>query len=46
MSGCSWWSLALAVVAGAGVGQVLLMAALVMFAGGDAGARDEHEEDL
>lgn len=46
VNGCSWWSLALALVAGAGVGQVLLMAALVLLAGGDAGARDEHEEDF
>ena len=46
MNGCSWWSLALALVAGAGVGQVLLMAALVLLAGGDAGARDEHEEGI
>ena len=46
MSGCSWWSLALAFVAGAGVDQVLLMAVLVLLAGGDAGARDEHEEDV
>ena len=46
MSSCSWWAISLAFVAGAGVGQVLLMAALVLLAGGDAGARDEHEEDF
>ncbi len=45
MSGCSWWWTALAFVAGVGTGQVLLMVALAMLAGGQPRqSRDEHEE--
>lgn len=45
MSECSWWWLGLAFVAGLGVGQVVLMAALVIATGGGA-HRDEHEEGV
>jgi len=40
-SGCSWWWTALVFIGGIGLGQMLLMVALMMFAGG--GERDEHE---
>ena len=42
MSGCSWWAIALAFVAGIGVGQLLLMTALAVLSGGNP-ERDEHE---
>jgi len=41
-SGCSWWAISLAFVAGIGVGQLLLMTALAVLSGGNP-ERDEHE---
>ncbi len=44
MSNCSWWWTALVFVAGLGIGQVLLMASLVLMTGGSERERpDEHE---
>ena len=39
---CDWWWTALVFIGGIGVGQVLLMTALVLMAGGNP-QRDEHE---
>jgi hypothetical protein len=40
---CDWWWTALAFVGGIGVGQVLLMTALVLMSGGSERDGDEHE---
>lgn len=41
---CSWWWTALAFVAGLGVGQIALMASLMLLTGGgEREQRDEHE---
>ena len=42
MSECSWWWTALVFIGGVGIGQMLLMVALMMLAGGNT-ERDEHE---
>jgi len=44
MSECSWWWSGLMFVAGIGVGQVFLMAMLMLFSGSNE--RDEHERGV
>ena len=44
MSACSWWWTALVFIGGIGIGQVILMASLVLMTGGNTErTADEHE---